>query len=150
MRGWWLGIVIGACQSTSQQPTAQGTATAHDTAPVTKRGRMVVTDTQVEIFDPIRFLAGSASIDARSTPVLDAIAATLTGNPKIKLVAVHAYGADALVQFQSRIGAERAQAIVEQLVARGVARSRLVAQGEATPPPGGSMGPSFEILARDP
>ena len=111
---------------------------------------MVVTDTQVEILDPIRFLTGSAALDPRSTPVLDAIASTLTGNPSIKLVAIHAYGADALVQFRGRIGAERAQVIVDQLVVRGVARNRLLAQGEARPPPGVSAMATFEILARDP
>jgi outer membrane protein OmpA-like peptidoglycan-associated protein len=111
---------------------------------------MVVTETHVEILDPIRFLSGSVTLDPRSTPILDAIASTLTGNPSIKLVAVHAYGADALTQFQARIGADRAQAIVDQLVARGVARTRLVAQGEATPPPGAGPGPQFEILKRDP
>lgn len=110
---------------------------------------MVVTETQVEILDPIRFLTGSAAIDPRSTPILDAIASTLAGNPSIKLIAVRAYGADALVQFRGRVGAERAQAVIEQLVARGVSRSRLVAQGEAVPPPGSSNVTAFEILDRD-
>jgi outer membrane protein OmpA-like peptidoglycan-associated protein len=109
-----------------------------------------VTDTQVEILEPIRFLTGSASLDLRSTPILDAIASTLAGNPSIKLVAVHAYGIDALVQFQGRIGAARAQVVVEELVLRGVARTRLVAQGEAAPPPGVSAMTTFEILTRDP
>lgn len=108
-----------------------------------------MTETHVEILDPIQFLTGSVTLDPRSTPILDAVASTLTGNPSIKLVAVHAYGADALVQFQARIGADRAQAIVDQLVARGVERARLVAQGEAAPPPGWTSAPQFEILKRD-
>jgi outer membrane protein OmpA-like peptidoglycan-associated protein len=111
---------------------------------------MVVTDTQIEILDPVRFLTGSASLDPRSLRILDAIASTLSGNPSIKLVAVHAYAIDTLVQFQGRIAAERAQVVVDQLVVRGVARNRLVAQGAATPPPGGSAMTTFEILARDP
>jgi len=148
MRGWWIALVLAGCHATPSATTPASSAPAQRRAPE-PRGRTVVTDTQVEILDPIRFLTGSATIDPRSTPILDAIATTMTGNPSIQLVAVHAYGADALVQFQGRIGAERAQAIVEQLVARGVARTRLVAQGEAAPPPGGSMGPAFEILKRE-
>ncbi len=151
MRGWWLVIVIAGCHSTPE-PTTPSTHTSSpiQAQPAPERGRMVVTETQIDILDPIRFLTGSSALDPRSTPILDAIASTLTGNPSIKLVAVHAYGVDTLVQFRARVGAERAQAIVEQLVARGVARQRLLAQGEAAPPPGRSVGPTFEILDRDP
>lgn len=113
------------------------------------RRAKVVTDTHVEILDPIRFLSGSAAFDPRSTEILDAIAKTLIGNPRLKLVEVQAYGADALVQFQGRVGADRAQAIVDQLVARGVERRRLVASGGAAPPPGRSGEPVFLILERE-
>lgn len=151
MRGWWLGIAIAACQSTPRESTTPSTtSTASPGQPAPKRARMVVTETQVEILDPIRFLTGSSTLDPRSTPILDAIASTLTGNPSIKLVAVHAYGVDALVQFQGRIGAARAQAIVDQLVVRGVERGRLLAEGAATPPAGRSTMPVFEILERTP
>ncbi len=151
MRGWWIVLVIAGCHPAPAKPvTPSATQTSRDVAPAPKKARTIVTDTKVEILDPIQFLVGSATIEARSTRILDAIASTLTGNPSIKLVAVHAYGADALVQFQGRLGAERAQVIVDELVARGVARTRLVAQGEAAPPPGGSMGPILEILARNP
>lgn len=152
MRGWWLAIAIAGCHSTPSESTTPSatTATSSPAAPPARKQRLVVTETQVEILDPIRFLTGSASLDPRSTPILDAIASTLAGNPSIKLVAIHAYGSDALVQFQGRIGAERAQVIVDQLVVRGVARTRLLAQGEAAPPPGVSAMATFEILARDP
>ena len=75
---------------------------------------------------------------------------SLAGNPSIELVAVHAYGTDTLAQFQAQVGADRARVIIEQLVARGVARARLVAQGAATPPTGHPAVPSFEILKRSP
>lgn len=111
---------------------------------------MVITSTTIEILDPIMFLTGSPTLDPRSTPILDAIASTLTGNPSIQLVEIHAYGADTLAQFQARIAAERAQAIVNALVVRGVDKKRLLAAGSATPPPGQSSVPVFEIVQRTP
>ena len=113
--------------------------------------RDLARDARSEILDPIRFLSGPAALHPSSRRILDAIAQTLQGNPSIKLVAVHAYGDDALAQFQARVGVERAQVIVEQLVARGVQRTRLIADGRAAPPAGSAAGPSFEIvLRRDP
>lgn len=151
MRATWVAaLLLGACASTPPpDPVAPSSHTTTTQTTKPEKRRMVVTETHVEILDPIRFLTGSVTIDPRSTPSLDAIASTLTGNPSIKLVAVHAYGTDALSQFQARIGADRAQAIVDQLVARGVSPGRLVAQGEATPPPGWPSVPQFEILKRD-
>lgn len=108
---------------------------------------MVVSETHIAILDPIRFLTGSVTLDPRSTPILDAVASTLRGNPSIKLVAVHAYGGDTLRQFQARVAAERAQAVVDQLVARGIARSRLVADGRGTTR---AYSVAFEILERGP
>jgi len=154
MRGWWLAPVvmtmaISACRSTPAPSPVETTTPTRTTPPAEQpRGRMVVTDTQVEILDPIRFLTGSAALDPRSTPILDAVASTLRGNPSIKLVAVHAYGTDALRQFRGQVGAERAQVVVDQLVLRGVERSRLVAQGDTAPPPGTGIVVAFEILAR--
>ena len=47
------------------------------------RGRVVVTDTKIEILDKIYFEYNKAVIKSESYPILDAIVATLEGNPDI-------------------------------------------------------------------
>jgi outer membrane protein OmpA-like peptidoglycan-associated protein len=140
-------VAIG-CASAPSDPVATTSPRAPD-RPATPP-RKVVTETKVEVLDPIRFVGQSAAIDPVSIPILDAIAATLAGNPTIELVEVRAYGADAIEQFQAKVGVARAQAIVDQLVARGVAPSRLIAAGQARPPAGAPTVPVFEILQRSP
>lgn len=152
MRGWIVAVafVVG-CRSApapASDPIEASSGTrATNTQPSPKR--LVVTDTDVEILDPIEFLSGSSALHPKSARILDAIAATLLGNPSIKLVEVRAYGSDALTQFRAQVAAERAQAIVDQLIARGVDRRRLVADGAPVPPPGRSAVPVFFILQRD-
>jgi outer membrane protein OmpA-like peptidoglycan-associated protein len=119
-------------------------------APSQPAKRKVITETHIEIYDPIKFMPGSPSIDLRSVPMLDAIARTLEGNPSIRLMAVQAFGADTLTTLQARLGATRAQLIVDELVARGVARFRLVPDGYAKPPAGSSNTAVFLILERTP
>ena len=110
----------------------------------------VTTDTHVEILDPIKFFTASPAIDPSSKRILDAVANTLTGNPSIKVVEVIAYGADAVPSLQRSVALARAQAVVNELVARGVDEKRLRASGEAVPTQGNGPGPTFLILARDP
>jgi outer membrane protein OmpA-like peptidoglycan-associated protein len=143
-------VVIAACaQSSSPAPVATTTPRVAPRS-VPKPKVKVVTDTTVEILDPIRFFAGSPTLDPRSTPILDAIAGTLTGNPSITLVEVIAYGADAVPSLQQSVATARAQAVVGELIARGVESRRLRASGEALPASGNGPGPTFLILARDP
>jgi outer membrane protein OmpA-like peptidoglycan-associated protein len=151
MRAWVVVAVVAGCRS-APAPAPAPFETHGQTAPqaTERHQKTVITDTHVEILDPIRFLVGSPTLDPRSTPTLDAIASTLAGNPSIRLVEVHAYGADTLAQFQARVGADRAQAIVDALVARGVDGKRLLAAGSATPPAGRSAIPVFEIVLRTP
>jgi outer membrane protein OmpA-like peptidoglycan-associated protein len=147
----WIGLVlaIAACH---HAPPPAPVATKEPAAPVTapKKPTKVVTDTQVEILDPIRFYAGSPTIDPRSTRTLDAVATTLLGNPSLKVVEVIAFGTDAVKSLQLSIAEARAHAIVSELVARGVDQTRLRASGMATPAGGLGPGPTFLILARDP
>ena len=147
----WLAFALisiaAACRA--PQPAAPiATTSPATTKPAEPRRGKVVTDTHVEILDPIKFLPGSATLDPTSTRIIDAIASTLTGNPSIKLVAVQAFGADALTKFQAQLGADRAQVIVDALIARGVERKRLVAEGDAQPPAGYPNAPVFLILER--
>jgi len=149
----WIGIVlaIAACHhAPPPAPVATKEPAAAPTTATPKKAKEVVTDTQVEILDPIQFFAGSPTIDPRSTRTLDAVASTLIGNPSLKVVEVIAFGTDAVTSLQLSVAEARAHAIVSELVARGVDQSRLRASGMATPTGGLGPGPTFLILARDP
>jgi outer membrane protein OmpA-like peptidoglycan-associated protein len=111
--------------------------------------RRVVTDTQIEILSPIRFVGVSAQVTPQSTRILDAIAETLEGNPSIRLMAVVAFGNDSHVAPRV-LGELRARALVSELVRRGVSPTRLRAVGRERPDRGTDPGPELLILERAP
>jgi hypothetical protein len=82
------------------------------TKPPAKR-RVVVTDTVIEILHDVSFVGDT--ISTRSLRTLDAVAATLEGNPNIRLIEVQASTET------------RAQACIDYLIGQGVAPNRLVA-----------------------
>ncbi|MGE0547670.1 MAG: OmpA family protein [Kofleriaceae bacterium] len=94
------------------------------------RGRVVVTDTSIEILDMVYFEYNKAVIKSQSFPILDAVAATLQGNPSIMLVEVQGHtderGNDA---YNLDLSDRRAHAVEKYLVDKGVEASRLTAQG---------------------
>lgn len=93
-------------------------------------GRVVVTDTDVEILDPVTFEPGKDVITPTSVPALDAVAATLQGNPTIQLVEVQSHTDErGDFAFNMRLTDARAHAVVSYLVAKGVDPARLIAQG---------------------
>jgi len=112
-------------------------------------GRVVVTETTIEIYDPIRFIGTSATIATTSTRMLDAIAAMLKDNPSIRVLEIDAYGNDAPID-QLVLGERRARAVVFELVRRGVPAKRLRAVGGARPEHGNDPGPSLIIAERAP
>ena len=94
------------------------------------QGRVIVTDTDVEILDLVTFEPDREVIAATSFPALDAVAATLLGDPGILLVEVQSHTderGDAGVNL--RLTDARAAAVVTYLVGKGVERTRLVPQG---------------------
>ena len=95
-----------------------GAAAAHQRATGLPR-RVVVVTTAIEIIEPIRFRAQTAVSAPESTRMLDAIAATLVGNPGLTKIEIRVHAATA------ELAAQRARAIVAQLVARGVTEDRL-------------------------
>jgi OOP family OmpA-OmpF porin len=94
------------------------------------RGRVVVTDTKIEILDKVYFEYNKAVIKSESYPILDAVAATLEGNPDIQLVEVQGHtderGNDA---YNLSLSDKRAKAVVQYLVDKGIDASRLEGQG---------------------
>ncbi|HVV87828.1 MAG TPA: OmpA family protein [Kofleriaceae bacterium] len=93
-------------------------------------GRVVVTDTKIEILDKVYFEYNKAIIKPESYPILDAVAATLAGNPDINLVEVQGHtderGNDA---YNLDLSDKRAKAVVAYLVDKGIDASRLQGQG---------------------
>ncbi len=94
------------------------------------RGRVVVTDTSIEILDMVYFEYDKAIIKKQSYPILDAVASTMQGNPSIQLIEVQGHtderGDDA---YNLDLSDRRAHAVKDYLVGRGVTETRLTAQG---------------------
>ncbi|HEY1556558.1 MAG TPA: OmpA family protein [Kofleriaceae bacterium] len=94
------------------------------------RGRVVVTDTSIEILDMIYFEYDKAIIKKESYPILDAVAATLQGNPSIQLVEIQGHtderGDDA---YNLDLSDRRAKSVRQYLIDKGVDEKRLTAQG---------------------
>jgi outer membrane protein OmpA-like peptidoglycan-associated protein len=94
------------------------------------RGRVVVTGSTIEILDVIYFEYDKAVILPKSFPILDAVAATLQGNPGLQLVEIQGHtderGDDA---YNLDLSDRRAKAVMKYLVDKGVDAKRLTAQG---------------------
>jgi outer membrane protein OmpA-like peptidoglycan-associated protein len=94
------------------------------------RGKVVVTETSIEILDVIYFEYDKAVILPKSFPILDAVAATVKGNPSIQLIEIQGHtderGDDA---YNLDLSDRRAKAVMKYLVDHGVEEKRLTAQG---------------------
>lgn len=91
------------------------------------RGRVIISQSKIEILDQLFFKRDSAKIEPASRPLIEAIAATLKGNPELSLleVAGHACG-----DSNARdISQSRADAVRGALVGLGVEGRRLRARG---------------------
>ena len=94
------------------------------------RGRVVVTDTKIEILDKVYFEYNKDIIKKESYPILDAVAATLQGNPDIKLIEIQGHtderGNDA---YNLDLSDRRSKSVRKYLIDKGVNEDRLTAQG---------------------
>jgi OmpA-OmpF porin, OOP family len=94
---------------------------------------VVTSEASIEVLDPISFV-GDAELTPTSHKILDTVATTLDGNPSIKLVEVEVHvteGDDATRQPRAD---RRAQAVIDYLIGKGVAATRLRPRGLVTPP----------------
>ncbi len=93
-------------------------------------GSVIIEENSIVILEKIYFETDSAEILARSFPIIDAVAATLVGNPHITLVEVQGHADErSSDEYNIRLTRDRAAAVVEALVQRGVARDRLRSAG---------------------
>ena len=94
------------------------------------RGRVIVTDGKLEILDKIYFETAKAIIKDKSFPILDAIVATLLGNPDITLIEIQGHtderGNDA---YNLDLSDRRAASVRVYLTDHGVEASRLQSEG---------------------
>jgi outer membrane protein OmpA-like peptidoglycan-associated protein len=98
------------------------------------RGRIVIEESSITILDKIYFRDGSSAIDPQSRPIVEAIAATLRGNPQIRMVEVRGHAGPGEANGWA-ISAERAAALRAALVALGVEPDRLTVRafGDSQP-----------------
>jgi outer membrane protein OmpA-like peptidoglycan-associated protein len=91
---------------------------------------VVVTDTNIEILDMVYFEYNKAIIKKESYPILDAVAATLQGNPGIALVEIQGHtderGNDA---YNLDLSDRRAAAVRQYMIDKGIDENRLTSQG---------------------
>ncbi|MEM9192643.1 MAG: OmpA family protein [Myxococcota bacterium] len=94
------------------------------------RGSVVIEENQIVILEKIYFETDSAVIVPRSFSIIDAVAATLNGNPQIALIEVQGHADErSSDSYNIRLTRDRAAAVVEALVQRGVLRDRLRSAG---------------------
>ena len=90
----------------------------------------VITANQLELPVPIAFTAGGATLTEASAPALEHIAAFLAEKPAISMLRIEAHSDDqGDAAAALALTRNRALAVVTALVARGVARERLIAVG---------------------
>ena len=94
------------------------------------RGSVVIEDNSIIILEKIYFETDSAVIMERSYPIIEAVAATLNGNPQITMIEIQGHaderGDD---NYNIRLTRDRAASVVEALAQRGVLRDRLRSAG---------------------
>ncbi len=94
------------------------------------KGRVVLRRGKLEILDKIYFETGKAIIQARSFPILNAVVATLKGNPQILLLEIQGHaderGND---DYNMRLTEDRAAAVKQYLIDHGLESDRLKSHG---------------------
>jgi OmpA-OmpF porin, OOP family len=94
------------------------------------RGLTVLTDTGIMILDKIYFETNKATIKAISYPILDAVAATMIGNPDIVLLEVQGHTDERNTnEYNLKLSQDRSNAVVQYLVDKGVDAKRLKPRG---------------------
>jgi OOP family OmpA-OmpF porin len=94
------------------------------------RGTVVIEDNSIVILEKILFETDSAVIQQGSYPIVEAVAATLNGNPQIALIEIQGHADErSSDEYNIRLTRDRAASVLEALVQRGVNRSRMRSGG---------------------
>jgi OmpA-OmpF porin, OOP family len=110
-------------------PDEPGPAT-NEGCPVLGEPLIEVETDRLSMRDAINFDTGRDTIRPESNRVLDAIAGVLTMHPELRRVRVEGHTDDVGAAAYNRdLSQRRAQSVVRALVARGISKDRLIAQG---------------------
>jgi outer membrane protein OmpA-like peptidoglycan-associated protein len=90
------------------------------------RGSVIVSDSAIVILERVHFEDSSALVSEASLPILDAVAATLRGNPQIDRIDVEGHAA-ANERQPWELAIDRAGTVRAALIERGVEPARLTA-----------------------
>ncbi len=100
------------------------------------KGLVVVQENQILILEKIYFETNSAEIQARSFPLLDAVGATLNGNPQIRMIEIQGHADERSADdYNIKLTRARAASVRAALIDRGVdpGRMRSAGYGERCP-----------------
>jgi outer membrane protein OmpA-like peptidoglycan-associated protein len=114
-----------------------------------RKPRVVITETSIELIENVGWVADSTTMIPEDVHHLDFVARSIFGNESIRRVGVQVYIGDGVVadrDERQRLATDRANVIVDALVARGVDRDRLVAIGQIDYQP--EMNPTYVVLER--
>lgn len=116
------------------------------------RGRVLVSSARLEILDRVYFGADGVTLPTLSTPILDAVAAALRGNPEIRAVEIAGHASPGEADPWG-LSARRAAAVRSALVSRGVQQALPMRPFGDTLPvgqrPEQNRRVEFQILERD-
>lgn len=94
------------------------------------RGSVLIEENEIIILEKIYFATDSAEILPKSYPIVDAVAATLVGNPQIRLIEIQGHaderGSDT---YNLKLTTDRAASVRHALVSRGVDQERIRSAG---------------------
>ena len=110
-------------------PTEKGPASNFG-CPLNKKQKVTVRDGKIELLDRVLFAPGKAQILKPSFPLLDQVQTVLKGHPELDKVEVQGHTDSVGVPAKNlKLSEDRAQAVLEYLVKKGVARDTLAAKG---------------------
>jgi OOP family OmpA-OmpF porin len=94
------------------------------------KGSVIIEENEIIILEKIYFATDSAEILSKSFPIVDAVAATMVGNPQITLVEIQGHaderGTD---EYNIRLTSDRAASVRQALIQRGVDANHLRSAG---------------------
>lgn len=95
-----------------------------------KKPLVQIVGTEVRINEKIQFKHDSAAIEPASSPILDAVSATLKEHPEIQLVEVGGHASkEGDANHNKTLTQKRVESVVKALTERGIAKTRMIAQG---------------------
>lgn len=118
-------LIVDACDLCPNEPETYNGGCDEDGCP--DRGGICIETSTVQILEHVYFRRGRAELDPRAFPVLDALAATISWNPELTSIALLGH-VEPGERRPRELARTRAEAVLEALVSRGVARERLVAE----------------------